>query len=331
MAELILKRTLATLPMLLILSLFAFFLMRAVPGDPVDVLVGSAQRDLAPQELREIKGEFGLDQPLPKQYLSWVLGAFGGNNLGRSYKDGQPVAQVIAEKIPNTIFLVGVALVLTFVIGILWGIAMSLFAAKKSMQAIASFLSCLAIFFYSTPSFWLALLALFCVAEWFPGFPVLSLHAPAEPQKNTFVYVLLPALILALRRAAKVGLFLKASLDEEWSKPYVTQAFSKGLSRQEVLFRHVLKNSLLPVVSLIGLSLPWLFGGSVLIETIFAWPGMGRLSVEAAFGRNYPLLMALVMIYGVCVAAANLLSDLLITICDPRIKETNTSTSSHAI
>lgn len=317
--------------MLLILSLFAFFLIKAVPGDPVDVLVGTAQRDLSPQELSEIRGEFGLDQPLPKQYISWVTGAFGGTNLGRSYKDGQPVWQVIAEKIPNTIFLVGVALVLTFFIGIFWGIAMSLFATKKSTKSLASLLSGLAIFFYSTPSFWLALLALFCVAEWFPGFPVLSLHAPGEPEKNIFVYVLLPALILALRRAAKVGLFLKASLDEEWSKSYVTQAFSKGLNRREVLWRHVLKNSLLPVISLIGLSLPWLFGGSVLIETIFAWPGMGRLSVEAAFGRNYPLLMALVMIYGVCVAGANLLSDLLITVCDPRIKESTQKENTHPI
>lgn len=316
----IFKRLLSAIPLLLILSLFSFAIVRAIPGDPVDVLLGNSQKDIPAAQLLALRKEFSLDEPWPKQYLSWLSGFVGRGELGRSYRDGLPVMTVISERIGPTLALSGTALIFAFAGGITAGLLMSYLTTLK-VQLFSRALYIATLIVYSTPSFYLALIALFVFTQWNHWAPVLAFNSPGQAMTagQFFNHIWLPALVLAARRGAKVALFIKSSVVEELSKQYVLYALSKGLSYRAVIIKHVFKNSLMPVISLLGLSLPALLGGSVLVETIFAWPGLGRLTVEATFGRNYPVLVALTVIYGALVVAANLIADIMSQAVDPRL------------
>ncbi|HEY9869222.1 MAG TPA: ABC transporter permease [Candidatus Obscuribacterales bacterium] len=324
MTGLILRRCISAVPLIFLVSVFAFALIRLVPGDPVDVLLGASEKDLSPEQVAALRHEMGLDQPPVKQYLAWLAGFWGEGELGRSYRDGRPVLAVIGERLPATVALVGTSLVLAGTLGIAFGLAMAWAATGRTVSYWSPILRMAALFLYSAPGFWLASIAIFCVGRWLPWLPISGLNDPGQAPTLASVaqHVLLPASILSLRRAAKLALFIRAMVLEEMSRDYVLIALAKGLSWSAVLARHILRNSLLPVVALLGLSLPALLGGSVLIETVFAWPGMGRLAVEAAFGRNYPLLLTLVVVYGAMVVVSTLIADLLYSLVDPRLRET---------
>jgi peptide/nickel transport system permease protein len=328
MIGLLLRRCVSALPLIFLVSVFAFALIRLVPGDPVDVLLGASEKDLSPEQVAALEHEMGLDQPPVKQYLGWLSGFWGQGELGRSYRDGRPVLAVIGERVPATMGLVGTSLLLAGLLGIAFGLAMAWAATVRTVRYLSPLLLAVALFLYSAPGFWLASIAIYCVGRWLPWLPISGLHDPGQlpTVASAATHVLLPALILSLRRAAKVALFIRAMVLEEMTRDYVLVALSKGLSRSAVLLRHILRNSLLPVVALLGLSLPALLGGSVLIETVFAWPGMGRLAVEATFGRNYPLLLTLVVVYGVLVVVSTLIADLLYLLVDPRLRQTKEST-----
>lgn len=324
MLGIILKRCLQAIPLLLLLSILSFCLVKSLPGDPVDVLLGTAQRDVAPQQLQEMRHELGLDRSPIEQYVAWLSNWVLKGEFGRSYRDGRPVRHIIVERLPATLTLVGSALFLSFTIGTIWGLLMVFLSPR--WRVITALLFGTAVFFYSAPSFWIGFLALGVVANnhWLSFVPVLGWHDPGVPAAlswRTASHLLLPALVLSSRRTAKVALFVRASTSDELTHEYVTAALSRGLSRATVLIKHIGKNSLAPIISLFGLSLPSLLGGSVLIETVFGWPGMGRLIVDATFGRNYPVILALVMIYGALVVVSNLVSDLLQMMIDPRTRE----------
>ncbi|HEY9713615.1 MAG TPA: ABC transporter permease [Chroococcales cyanobacterium] len=327
----IFKRCLSSLPLLFLLSVLAFSIIKCIPGDPVDVLLGNAQRDISPAQLASMRSELGLDQPLWKQYSSWLGAVVTRGEFGRSYQDGRPALSVIVERLPATLILVGTALFVSFTLGTFWGMAMAFLKEGKLGSALDSLLVSCGLILYCAPGFWVGFLAI-ALAFRFGAvlhLPLLSVHPPGRSIEPMFVgaYVLLPALVLASRRTAKIALFVRAATLEEMSKEYAVFARSKGLSRMAVLTRHALKNSLLPLISLMGLSLPALLGGSVLVETVFAWPGMGRLAVEATFGRNYPVILALVLIYGTLVILANLIADLLQMAVDPRQLSLETNTN----
>lgn len=327
----IIRRVLAAIPMLFLVSLVSFALMRALPGDPVDVMLGSAQKELPAEDLKLLRQEFGLNQSPAKQYLLWLSGwlksdsVASTNALGRSYRDGRPVKEVIIERIPATLTLVGIALLLSFSMGLLLGVVAIVLNLKnkKADSALTAVLLAL----YSAPNFWLAFIALAFLASPYSSalvnLPILGLHPPGAKPSLAYAaeYLLLPAIILSSRRMAKVALYVRALAIDELAKEYVVTALAKGLSLKNVITDHVLKNCLIPVVNLAGLSLPALIGGSVLIETIFCVPGMGRLMVESTFGRNYPVLMGLVMLYGTIVILANLLADVLNNVIDPRLQQ----------
>lgn len=316
------------LPLLLVLSVVSFAIIKSLPGDPVDVLLGSAQKDVTPAELNSLRRDLGLYCPLLQQYGAWLSGVLLRHELGRSYRDGRPVADLIAERLPATLSLVATSIILAFTFGITSGLGMAFLNESKLGGYFETALVTMSLLLYSAPSFWLGFLAIAVLTETpcFSGLPVLGLHAPgAQSAMPSFAYLLLPSLVLACRRAAKVALFVRTTTLEEMTKDYILVARSKGLSRAGVIVRHAAKNSLLPVVSLVGLSLPALLGGSVLIETVFGWPGMGRLAVDATFGRNYPVLLALIMIYGALVIVSNLAADLMQIALDPRGSETATS------
>ena len=271
-----------------------------------------------------MRAELGLDKPPAQQYVAWIKGIALHGEFGRSYRDGRPVGEVIAERLPATLSLVGISLVLAFAFGIAFGLAMAALNGSKVGPAVESLLIALAMILYSAPNFWLGFLAIAVVMQTpaLSFLPILGLHAPGVAGLYpSFTYLFLPALVLSCRRTAKVALFVRTSTLEELTKDYVTVARSKGLSRTAVIIKHAAKNSLLPAISLAGLSLPALLGGSVLVETVFGWPGMGRLAVDATFGRNYPVLLALIMIYGTLVVISNLIADIAQYAADPRIRE----------
>jgi peptide/nickel transport system permease protein len=326
--ELLLRRSLQAVPLLVILSVITFAAVLSLPGDPVDVLVGNAQKDMAPAEIQVLRQEFGLDKSPVEQYLLWLSNGVLKGNLGRSYKDGRPVVTIIQERLPSTIRLVVVALSLAFSVGMFWGLAMVALKQSPAGKWLEAALFVVALVLYSAPGFWVGFLALTMAGRMsiFGDVPLLAVHAAGSPlnpaaSSSSILYVLLPATVLSLRRMAKVALFVRAATLNELAEEYVTTALAKGLSRIRVLIRHVLRNSLAPIINLAGLSLPSLLGGSVLIETVFAWPGMGRLAVESTFGRDYPMILALVLMYGALVIFSNLAADVLELMTDPRRRD----------
>lgn len=303
-------------------------MIKAVPGDPVEVLLGAAEKDVAPEQVLAMRKELELDQPVTKQYTAWIGHVVRGGDFGRSYRDGRPAILVIEERLPATLLLVGSALIGAFTFGISWGLAMVWLQSHGAwfLKLLDTALAGFAIILYSAPSFWVGFLAIALISKFeiFSFMPVLGLHEPGQTTGNLLElarYAILPALVLASRRTAKVALFVRSTTVEEISKGYVAVARSKGLSNLTVLIHHVTRNSLLPVVTLFALSLPTLLGGSVLVETVFGWPGMGRLAVDATFGRNYPVLLALIMIYGVLVVVSNLIADIVQLYLDPRLRD----------
>ncbi|MBU6453824.1 MAG: ABC transporter permease [Cyanobacteria bacterium REEB67] len=349
MLSLIVRRMLSAIPMLFLLSLVSFFLIRALPGDPVDVMLGSAQKEIPPEQLLMLRHEYGLDQNPARQYLLWLKGwiyrpspgnvkknLISQNALGLSYRDGRPVRTVILERVPATLALVGIALIISFSAGLALGAviaALSLVAEREggSLARLAAaaegtiVMATLAV--YSAPNFWMAFMAIALIANnsLLAALPVLGLHAPGESASPLAVigHLLLPALLLSARRTAKIALFIRSLALDELSREYVLSALAKGLSLSQVVCRHVLANCLLPVVNLAGLSLPGLISGSVLIETVFCLPGMGRLMFESTLGRNYPVLMGLFMLYGTVVVCSTLLADMASIALDPRLREGN--------
>jgi len=315
---------------LLLLTILEFGLLRILPGDPVEVLLGSAEKDLSEQQLAVIRHDLGLDRSLPEQYVAWLKEVAKGN-LGRSYRDGRPVSTLIAERLPATIALVGSALIIAVFLGVLWGTAMVWLASSRRIRWLDQLSASAALLLYCIPSFWLAflLIAWVGVTNW-SGIQLLGLHPPGETG-ICIASLILPAAILASRRSAKLALLVRTSMIEEMDKEYVRTAFAKGLSRAAILVRHVAKNSVGPVIAFLGLSVPALIGGSVLVEIVFGWPGMGRLAVDATFGRNYPVLLGLTLVYGTMVIASNLAADIVHRLVDPRISELDSSSVGAAI
>jgi peptide/nickel transport system permease protein len=321
MLGIIVKRCLGAIPLLFLVSAFTFLLIKAVPGDPVDVMLGNSEKSLSAQQVQLIRHEMALDQPLYMQYWSWVSGWWGQGELGRSYRDGRPVIKVIAERVPSTLLLVSLSLVLAFAVGIASGLMMAFLSYTKWGSIVGRVLVAVTLFLYSAPSFWLAFFALTWLVHTYRNVPVLGL-SPGEASMGVILaHLALPALLLSFRRGAKIALFVRALAVEEMTSDYVLVARAKGLSRQAVLIRHVFRNSLIPIINLLGLSLPALFGGSILIETVFGFPGMGRLLVDSTFGRNYPVLLGLVTVYGAVVILSNLMADVLSAMADPRSRD----------
>jgi peptide/nickel transport system permease protein len=319
----IVRRVSGAIPLLFLLTIMTFALLHMLPGDPAEILLGSAEKDMSPQELQTIRHELGVDRSLPEQYIGWLRQIERGH-LGRSYRDGREVSDLISERLGATFALVGSALLIALIAGVGWGVAMvwlhSTSHPKSWGKFLESILASCALILYCLPSFWLAFLLIGWIATTqFPQIKLLGLHPPGESGID-LANLLLPALILASRRTAKFALLVRSSMIAELGKEYVRTAFSKGVPKATVLFKHIGKNSLGPIIALLGLSVPALIGGSVLVETVFAWPGMGRLAVDATFGRNYPVLLGLTLIYGTLVIAANLASDVIHHLVDPRIE-----------
>jgi peptide/nickel transport system permease protein len=315
---LIIKRIIAALPLLLGISLFCFYLLKLLPGDPIEVLFGSAARDFSQEDIERLKGLYGLNKPWLEQYFNWLGGFIGAGDLGRSYRDGRPVIDVIGERIQATLMLAGCGLALAFPLGIAWGAFLAYLRIQNWGQKLFQIAKSLSTIAYCSPSFWLSALALSAIANAGLKLPLYSL---ANSFESKLVSMLLLAFILSLRRAAKVSMFLQNAIFELWHSEFILLAKAKGLNNLQIIYRHLIRNSLSPIIGLLGVSIPSLLAGSVLIENVFSCPGLGRLSVEATLGRNYPVIMALVLIYSFMVVIGNLISDLLLIWSNPQLAD----------
>jgi len=299
--------------MLLGVTMILFALMRLAPGGPEAVLVGG---EFSPEAASQVRERLGLDRPLATQYVAWVSAAARGD-LGRSFKSGEPVATLIRERLGPTLHLTGGALVFALVVAIPLGVL----AAVKRNSVWDTLASAVALFGVSFPSFWLGIMLILLFSEALHLLPPsgLSEYGREGDVLARLRHAILPTLTLGLIQMAAFMRFTRSSLLEVLRQDYVRTAHAKGLSAGRVVWRHGLRNALIPVVTVVGLSLPTLVGGAVLTETVFAWPGVGRLAVGAVFERDYPIIMGVNLLVGAVVIAANLLTDLAYGLIDPRI------------
>jgi peptide/nickel transport system permease protein len=284
------------------------------PGGPADVYADNP--GVSKESLENLKRELGLDQPIPVQYVRWVS-AFVRGQWGFSIRSGQPVLETALERIGPTLMLGGTAFALALVVALPLGVFSAL-RRYTTVDYIFTFLSFLGI---SMPIFWLALMlqAFFAVQlRWLPSAGLETIGG--GDLLDRLRHIVLPACILAVANIASWGRFVRASMLDVLGLDYVRTARAKGLSERTVTYRHALRNALIPVVTIIALDFAGIVSGAVITETIFAWPGMGRLFIESMNGRDYPVLMALLMIGSFALVVTNLLTDLVYAAIDPRIR-----------
>lgn len=319
MIRFILRRLLHAVPILLGVSVLLFFVMHLAPGDPSYYYLNP---DNAPETRVRMAENLGLDETLGVQFVHWI-GSFARLDFQYSLIHNRPVTELILETLPRTLLLSGAALLLMFSGGVLLGV----FSAARRNTLADHAVSVVSLFFYSMPTFWLALMLILFFALLLPVLPPSGLNSPnadllppLERLLDRLRHLVLPALTLGLSGAAGIARYARGSLLEVAGQDYIRTARAKGLSERQVLFKHALRNGLIPVITLFGLSLPFLFGGSVLVEWIFAWHGMGWLMVSAIGQRDYPLVIGCTFFYTLMVVLGNLAADLLYRAADPRIR-----------
>ncbi|MGQ9825630.1 MAG: ABC transporter permease [Desulfotomaculales bacterium] len=315
----IFKRGSQLLPLLFGISILAFLLIHLSPVDPVEACLGKEEASLlAPEDLAGLRASWGLDRPLYGQYFIWLTHVFQGD-FGISHLSGRPALAVIAERIPATLVLMGTGYLLVVVLSIYLGVT----SAKKQDTFFDHTCTALSFVFYSTPNFWLALILVYLFSVKLGLLPVCGM---ASPKALTFSlpelgrHLILPAAVLALTTSPWYIRFLRASMLEVLALDYILLARAKGLPEKMIIFKHALRNALLPFLTLLGLAFPHLIGGAVVIETIFAWPGVGRLLVESALRADYPVVMGLIFLFSVFVLLGNFLADIAYLFVDPRIR-----------
>jgi peptide/nickel transport system permease protein len=322
MSQYLVRRSLQAIPLVLATSLIIFFLVRLAPGGPL----AAAERNpnVSPEQLAILRHKYGLDQPLHIQYLKWMGQLFQGN-LGDSIKMHRPVSELIAERLPNTLLLVGVSFVVTITIAIPVGVFSAIHQYTLSDYVITT----LTFIGQSIPIYWFGLVLILIFYVWLqnpftggPIFPAGGMYSIGEDPTLTdrIWHLILPVTMLSLAWIAWYSRFLRASVLEAIHSDYVRTARSKGLSERVVIYDHVLKNAAIPLVTLVALDLPALFGGALFTEMVFSWNGMGRLFWDAARGRDYPILLAVVLFNSLLIVLFNLIADLAYGLLDPRIK-----------
>jgi peptide/nickel transport system permease protein len=295
-----------------------FFLIRLAPGDPALLLVGPTASE---EQLAAQRRSLGLDQPLAEQYANW-LARFTRGDWGTSIATGRRVSAMIAEAWPATVRLVGLSLLLSYVVGIAVGAIQA-----GSGGRVDTSLSVITVTLFALPGYWLGLMLVMLFTYWaraLPAFGAAGFDADFltgwSRMADRLRHLALPLTTLTLIGVGGVARYVRGAMLDVRGAPHVAVARAKGLSAAEVNLRHVLRNALIPVVTLLGLSLPALFSGAVFIESIFAWPGVGRIMVEAVGARDYPVIMAATAVSAVLVVAGNLVAELLTAWVDPRVR-----------
>ena len=294
----------AAVPTLWGVATVVFFMARLLPGDPARVIAGLLA---SPQDVERVRHEMGLDQPVYVQYLDF-MGSLVHLNLGTSAHTNAPVVEEIGSRLPYTVELAVVALAIAIVAGVLAGIV----AAVRRNTALDLVISALSVFGVSMPVYWLGLMMIIVFAIGLRVFPAAGADEPAS--------IVMPALTLALFSVGLIARMTRSSMLEVLGQDFIRTARAKGASLRGVIFHHALRNALLPIITVIGLQFGALLGGAVVTETVFAWPGVGRLLVDSIFFRDYPVVQGLVLMFGTTFVLINLLVDVLYAYVDPRIR-----------
>ena len=318
MAGYVARRLLQAVPILFGVAVISFALIYLAPGDPIDRFRTPTIR---PEQLEGLIRLYGLDRPVHEQFWSWLttyVQIWRPEAWGYSFLDGQPVLHKIAERLPATLLLGGSALALTVAVAIPLGIL----AAVKQYSLADRLISSLATIGYAIPSFLLGLYLLFfggVVLGWFPLFGMESFGREGDPIDIGW-HLVLPVTSLAIQQIAGWSRYVRAAMLEVLHQDFVRTARAKGLPGRRVTFKHALRNALIPVITLVGLTIPTLLAGAAITEAIFTWPGVGLMGVDAVAQSDYPVVLAFVMIGGVGVVLGNLLADIAYAVADPRIK-----------
>jgi peptide/nickel transport system permease protein len=316
------RRLVEAVPLLLLISLTVFTVLQLLPAGPLSIY----ERDpsMSDEDLARLRQYYGLDDPIPVRYLKWLTTVLRGD-LGYSLVTHQPVARMIAERLPNTLYLMSTALLAALLIAIPIGMVSALRQYSKTDHAATLF----SFIGYAVPPFWSGLLAIIIFAvkfrEWgLPALPASGMRTLGSGggALDLLAHLVLPVGVLAMFNAAHYTRYVRASLLDVLNQDYIRTARSKGLAERLVISIHALKNAALPVVTIITLDLPMLFSGALVTESIFAWPGMGRLFLESAFRFDYAVLMGIVTLTALLVILSMLLADVIYAWLDPRIRYT---------
>lgn len=329
----VIERIAATIPLALAVALAAFVLMRAIPGDPVDIMMGEGASSSG-EEVAALRAQLGLDQPIHRQLSSYLRGLFSGD-LGYSITRSRPVAEMIREALPATIELAVFAMLTAVALGIPLGVV----SALKHNTAFDRVSTAVSFIGVSLPPFWLGIVGILVFSMtlgWMPtsgripygleprhvtGFLTLDalLTGNMPALGSALRHLCLPATTLGLGVAAVVARVTRSSMLDVLGSDYVLFARAKGVPESAVTIRHALRNAMIPTVTLVGLQFGSLLGGNMIVETIFGWPGLGRVVVDAIFARDYPVVQASVMVYALTFVVVNLITDLIYTVLDPKV------------
>jgi peptide/nickel transport system permease protein len=325
MFQYLVRRLIQAIPILIGVSVIIFLIVYAAPGDPTDRF---RTPRVPPEQIEALIRSYGLDRSLPEQYLAWVTTFFQVWNVeawGYSFQDGQPVLAKVMQRLPPTILLMGVSLIIT----VLLAIPIGIIAAVRQYSWTDKIITTTATFGYAIPSFILGTYVLYLggvlLNQWtggaigLPLFGMESLGKRGDPVDIAW-HMIMPVTALVILGTAAWSRYMRSSMLDVLHQDYVRTARAKGLPRRKVLYKHALRNALIPIVTLLGLSIPTLIAGAAITETIFTWPGVGSMYIESVGNKDYPTIMAVAMLTGTFVIIGNLLADVLYGLVDPRIK-----------
>ena len=309
----ILSRLIQTILLLFFVSLVMFIIISAAPGGPAILL----QQEVSAELAARLEQQLGLDQPVHVQYFRWVSNLLQGD-LGRSFSYARPVSDLIQQRLVPTLVLGAASLLLAILIGVPLGII----SAIKRYSIFDYLATTVAFFGLSIPVFWFGIMLIIIFSVTLGWLPSGGMYRPGENMSviSLLRHLILPAIVLGTPAMAQLARFSRSSMISVMRQDYIRTARSKGVKENAVLWRHAFRNGLIPVLTILGVIIPRLFSGAAITESVFAWPGLGRLAVDSAFQRDYPVIMALTLVVSAMVVFANLLVDLLYAAVDPRIR-----------
>lgn len=324
MLKYILKRLLNLIPVMFIISVAIFATVKGMPGDPVNAYLGAGTR-ATPEQKEQIREQLGLNKSLPEQYVIWV-GNFVKGDLGESIKFKEPVADIIGQYVWNTFLLNAVSLVVAILISIPIGIKQ----ATKKFSKFDNFWTVFSLLGVSVPTFFFALILIFYIALPSGVIPVNGMRTPELAlfgYANIFqeigdigLHMILPTIVLAFGSFATFSRYVRSAMIDVINQDYIRTARAKGLKEKVVIYRHAFKNALIPLVTLLGLYIPSLFSGAMVLESVFLWPGLGKILIDAINGQDQSIITACLMFSAILMVLGNLLSDILYSVVDPRVK-----------
>jgi peptide/nickel transport system permease protein len=317
MTTYIARRLLLALFVLVMVTLVIFFAMRLLPGDPLIIYVGQSQQfaSMSEEGLEKLRHQFGLDKPIVIQYINWIYGVIRGD-FGNSIFYTQPVGRLLLERYPVTIHLGLIAFTLSTILGILAGLLAAIRRGKWADKVVTP----LTYIGITVPIFWLGILMIYAFGLKLHWLPIIGYTSPFENFWLSTKQAIMPVICLSVGALAGTARQMRSSMLEVIRQDYIRTAWSKGLKERLIIARHALKNSLIPVITVLGLHLGWIFGGSVIIETVFSIPGIGYLMVTSIFSQDYAVVQSCTLVFAVMVIFANLIVDISYAWLDPRIK-----------